>query len=231
MSNSFWDKIRILVTNRCNYTCSFCHNEGQEKDSCKNIMSFNDFKVFVDFLKELPLSEINISGGEPFLNKEVSEMLLYLCENFKSDITCATNLSLITDEDIDKLSGTRVKFNVQFPYVSNELFHKSTGNGNLSYILEKIRKIRNNNLVVGLNTVVQSNNTDVYERVILFAIENELPLKLLPQIGNNSESKYYRDSLYPLLEKYSIDFIERYINKFRNINDYSFWNIFITWTF
>ena len=31
MKSIKWDKLRVLVTNRCNYCCPFCHNEGQEK--------------------------------------------------------------------------------------------------------------------------------------------------------------------------------------------------------
>lgn len=204
-----WNKYRILVTNKCNYKCPFCHNEGQTKDSLMDVMSFSDFKLFVDMIKDQPVSEINISGGEPFLNREVTEMLLYLCNEFACDISCATNLSLINDDIIDKLSGTRVKFNIQFPYISSELFHKSTGNGDLSYILEKIRKIRNKGIAVGLNTVVQSNNLDEYKKLIMFALENELSLKLLPQIGINSESMHYKDIIYPFLKDYSIEFMDK----------------------
>lgn len=203
-----WDKIRILVTNNCNYKCPFCHNEGQKKTSSKNTMSFDDFKRFVDMLKGQTLSEINISGGEPFLNRDVTSMILYLCNEFSCDISCATNLSLITDEDIDRLERSRVKFNIQFPYVASEPFHQSTGNGDLPFILEKIDKIRNKGIDIGLNTVIQSEDKDVYEKVILFAIEKELPLKLLPQIGNNN-SIQYKDLIYPILERYAIEFKDK----------------------
>lgn len=209
MEKIYWDKLRILVTNSCNYKCPFCHNEGQAKNSHRCNMSFNDFKKFVDMLQGQPLSEINISGGEPFLNKDVTDMILYLCKEFPCDVSCATNLSLITDEDIDKLSDTRVKFNIQFPYLSSELFHKSTGNGNLSLILEKIKQISKKGIDVGLNTVIQSSDKDVYESVIMFSLENELPLKLLPQIGNNNNSIHYKDIIYPILERYAIEYKDK----------------------
>lgn len=209
MERIYWDKIRILVTNKCNYKCPFCHNEGQPKDFSKDVMSFGDFKLFVDMIKDQSLSEINISGGEPFLNCQVTEMLQYLCNEFTCDISCATNLSLITDDDTDKLAGTRVKFNIQFPYASYEQFNRSTGNGNFTHILDKIKKIRNKGINIGLNTVIQSADENVYERVIVFALENELPLKLLPQIGNNKESMHYKDIIYPILEKFSIEFKDK----------------------
>lgn len=209
MEKIYWDKVRILVTNNCNYKCPFCHNEGQIKASSKKNMSFDDFKRFVDMLKEQTISEINISGGEPFLNRDVTNMILYLCKELSCDISCATNLSLITDEDIARLEGTRVKFNIQFPYVSSEPFHRSTGNGNLPFILDKIEKIRNKGLDIGLNTVIQSSDKDIYEKVILFAVEKELPLKLLPQIGKNIDSMRYKEIIYPILERYAIEFKDK----------------------
>ena len=53
-------------------------------------------------------------------------------------------------------------------------------------------------------------NADVqkYERIILFSIENELPLKLLPQIGNRDSYKY-KDFIIPILNRYSVDFKDK----------------------
>ena len=142
MENYCWEKYRVLVTNKCNYKCSFCHNEGQKKDRVSDAMSFDDFKTFIDIIKDQPLSELNFSGGEPFLNKDICEMIKYACDNLNCDISCATNLSLISNNQIDKLSGTRVKFNIQFPYISSALFQESTGNGNLSKIIDRIEKVK-----------------------------------------------------------------------------------------
>ena len=208
MKHISWDKIRILVTNKCNYKCSFCHNEGQKKDRVSDAMSFDDFKTFIDIIKDQPLSELNFSGGEPFLNKDICEMIKYACDNLNCDISCATNLSLISNNQIDKLSGTRVKFNIQFPYISHTLFQESTGNGKLSKIIDRIEKVKNQGIDIGLNCVVQTADNDIYEEIILFAIDKELPLKLLPQMGK-PESCDYKQWLYPILKKYSIDYKDK----------------------
>lgn len=70
MEQIYWDKLRVLVTNRCNYRCPFCHNEGQEKRNYTDMMSASDFYKFINIIKDQPLSELNFSGGEPFMNKE-----------------------------------------------------------------------------------------------------------------------------------------------------------------
>lgn len=108
-----WKRIRILVTGKCNYRCPFCHNEGQEKSSPLGNMNYEDFKKVIDFLKNQHIIELAISGGEPFVNPKAVEMIEYACMHLDCDVSCATNLSLITNSDIERLSKTRVKFNIQ----------------------------------------------------------------------------------------------------------------------
>lgn len=204
MVNMRWKKYRVLVSNKCNYQCPFCHNEGQEKQTKSDLMLFEDFKHLVDLLATDNIEELNISGGEPFVNKHLVDMIEYADSHLSCDVSCATNLSLLSREQIDRLARTRIKFNIQFPYVNENTFHKSTGNGTLSDILQKIQLVREANIKIGLNTVVQNDDAAAYEQIIMFALENELPLKLLPQIlGKNSDR--YKDFIIPVLDKYSVE--------------------------
>lgn len=75
-------------------------------------MTFDDFRSFVDIIANLHISEINFSGGEPLLNPEIVDMILYANNKLTGDISCATNLSLITTNMIEKLANTRLKFNI-----------------------------------------------------------------------------------------------------------------------
>lgn len=208
MKSIKWDKLRILVTNRCNYRCPFCHNEGQDKGELAEVMSVSQFKQLIDFLDGQKLSEINFSGGEPFLHKEIVDMIVYANKYMSCDISCATNLSLITDKQIECLADTRVKFNIQFPFVNKDEFEKSTGTGKLSTILERIDVIKSAGINIGLNTVIQSANCGAIEQMIEFALEQELPLKLLPQIGLNDSCRFI-DDIRPLLQKYAITYVDK----------------------
>lgn len=214
-----WKKYRVLVSNKCNYRCPFCHNEGQEKQTKSDLMLFEDFKLFVDLLAMGDAEELNISGGEPFINKHIIEMIEYANSHLSCDISCATNLSLLRVEQIDRLSKTRIKFNIQFPYVDKNAFHKSTGNGVLSDILQKVKLIIEAKIKVGLNTVIQNDDMAAYEQIIMFAIENELPLKLLPQIGGKNSDKY-KGFIIPALEKYAIEFKNKGCGALRWVLEY-----------
>lgn len=208
MKSIRWDKLRILVTNRCNYRCSFCHNEGQEKEGLVGMMSVEKFKQLINYLDGQELSEINFSGGEPFLHKEIVDMIVYANDRMTCDISCATNLSLITDEQIARLAKTRVKFNIQFPFASEKDFAKSTGTGKLCEVLDRIKVVKSAGIKIGLNTVIQSANSDTIEQMVAFVLENELPLKLLPQIGLEGSDRFINDIL-PILEKYAVEFVNK----------------------
>lgn len=208
MKSIRWNKLRILVTNRCNYRCSFCHNEGQEKEGLVGMMSVEKFKQLINYLDGQELSEINFSGGEPFLHKEIVDMIVYANDRMTCDISCATNLSLITDEQIARLAKTRVKFNIQFPFASEKDFAKSTGTGKLCKVLDRIKVVKSAGIKIGLNTVIQSANSDTIEQMVAFVLENELPLKLLPQIGLEGSDRFINDIL-PILEKYAVEFVNK----------------------
>ena len=208
MSKIYWDKIRFLVTNGCNYRCRFCHNEGQSKNSPSRHMSYDNFKTLIDFVKDQDISELCFSGGEPFLNKDLTRMIRYADDNTASDIGCATNLSLITDTQIQELSSTRVKFNIQFPFASDADFRDSTGSGNYMKVVETIKKVQDSGINIGLNSVIQSLDMSKFVQVLEFALENELPLKLLPQIGLTGSDRF-KEKIYPLLQAKAVERIDK----------------------
>jgi len=208
MERLFWNKLRILVTNKCNYKCPFCHNEGQEKDGLTDMMSFESFKTFIDIVNGQDISELHVSGGEPFLNKEIVRMIEYVDNNTSWGIGCATNLSLLSNEQIKALAKTRVKFNIQFPFANEDLFKKSTGNGRFEHILNQIKLVKDAGIRIGLNAVVQSDNIQHIRDLILFAINNELPLKLLPQLGLNGSDKF-KEYIYPILNEYAASCVDK----------------------
>ena len=208
MSKIYWDKIRILVANGCNYRCRFCHNEGQSKYSPSQYMSFENLKTLIDFIQDQDVAELCFSGGEPFLNRDLVRMIRYADDNTVSDIGCATNLSLITNSQIQELSSTRVKFNIQFPFASDADFRDSTGSGNYMKVVETIKKVQDSGINIGLNSVIQSLDMSKLVQVLEFALENELPLKLLPQIGLAGSDRF-KEKIYPLLQEKTVERIDK----------------------
>ena len=204
MSNTiYWDKLRILVTNSCNYRCPFCHNEGQSSGKNIKTMDFDKFKILIDAVKDEDISEICFSGGEPFLNKKLIEMIRYASINAEWELCCASNLSLITKEQVQQLVDIPLKFNIQFPYTEAKKFHQSTRNGFVEKIITNIRMVRNTGLKIGLNCVIQNDFEADIRNMVEFSLQEELPLKLLPQIGLPG-SKNFKTFVFPILKEYAV---------------------------
>lgn len=56
--------------------------------------------------------------------------------------------------------------------------------------MENIRLVRESGLEVGLNSVIQSDSKEDVKEMVEFALKEELPLKLLPQIGLPGSSDF-----------------------------------------
>lgn len=67
-------KIRFLLTSACTARCSYCHNEGQAKDSTQ--LSLQAITHVLDTLAagNQHVDEIILSGGEPTLHPQLAEI-------------------------------------------------------------------------------------------------------------------------------------------------------------
>ena len=90
------------ITYRCNLACRHCLSAGTMAN-CKNDMSLNQCKEFIDDLCRMKVFQVNIGGGEPFLREDLIDILKYAHE--KGIVTCvSTNGTLIRDSLSKKLA-------------------------------------------------------------------------------------------------------------------------------
>lgn len=96
----------VEITNKCNLKCIHCYNESDSH--CDNIMSLKDFYRVVDYLIGNGIFKIQITGGEPFLNKNIlKKMLDYIVGKF-SFVEIFTNGTLISDDWFEYLKKNNI---------------------------------------------------------------------------------------------------------------------------
>ena len=125
---SFWKILRVLVTDSCNYKCIYCHNEGQESVNKKQFLRYEQFSQIFKGIEETPINQIRFSGGEPFLNPEILDMIDLVHRKGPYEIGIATNGSLINTVIAKRLAVAHVLVTLHFPGVNEENYHKVTGN-------------------------------------------------------------------------------------------------------
>jgi cyclic pyranopterin phosphate synthase len=164
------------------------------------MLSLDDFKRVIDALKGTPLKDIQFSGGEPFLNPNTLKMIQYVDKNTDLEIGCATNATYLDETIVSQLSNTRIKLNIQFPAITEDDFSTITKTGNLGILLDKIQLLYKHNVAFGLNHCFVDLNCDAIISVVKFAKENDLPLKLLPDI-KNKHSMQLKEKIFSFLDE------------------------------
>ncbi len=104
----FNDRLRISITDACNYKCFYCSNEGQSHGNC-NMLSLDFVRQMFSKIREenIFVKKLNITGGEPTLHPQLLEILregTKITEN----VTLNTNGSLLNKERIDAIKATGI---------------------------------------------------------------------------------------------------------------------------
>ncbi|NHB58521.1 GTP 3',8-cyclase MoaA [Acinetobacter sp. 194] len=64
-------KLRISVTDRCNFKCVYCMPEHPEWMKKQDLLSFEDLYAFCEFMVQRGIEQIRITGGEPLMRQGV----------------------------------------------------------------------------------------------------------------------------------------------------------------
>ncbi len=189
------------VTYRCNAYCEFCHfaEHGKFKNTPQATLS--DFRSNVEQLAKLGVKFIDLTGGEPLLNKDIAEMTAF-AKSQKMQTSITTN-TLLYSKLAEKLAG-----NVNLLHFSLDSPDEEEHNN--------IRKINCFNSV--LESVEIAKSLGEYPD-ILFTVTNET-YKKLPRMHELASSKglvllvnpvfsYFGN---PGLSDEAMDFIEEYVN-------------------
>lgn len=91
------------VTYRCNAFCEFCHFADHSKFKSTPDADFDDFKKNVMEMAKLGVKFIDLTGGEPLLNKNI-HLMAEFAQSYKMQTSITTN-ALLYPKFAEKLKG------------------------------------------------------------------------------------------------------------------------------
>lgn len=96
----------IEITNKCNLKCIHCYNESNIQ--ADKIMSYEDYKMVIDYLIKLGVRKVQIIGGEPFFYSNLlKRMVDYTIGKFDY-IEIFTNGTLVSDDWFEFLAQNQI---------------------------------------------------------------------------------------------------------------------------
>lgn len=186
--------LRISVTNQCNLRCSYCHNEGEDNEA-KEQISVEKIAKIASISSSYGIKKVKITGGEPLLRDDITEITSVFDSNGFDDISLSTNGTLL-DKYAFKLRDSGLdRVNISLDTLDEEKYKYITGERALSKVISGIHAaISADFSLIKLNMVLlrDINESDVWD-LIRFAGQRKLILQLIELLDFGIGSKYHAD--------------------------------------
>lgn len=167
--------VNLQITRRCNLRCLHCDiREAAERylDIIKKEFSTEEIKKIVDSLKSIGTSYISISGGEPFLRRDIFEVIKYVKKR-DLGLHISSNGTLISKEDVKRINDLGLDaISISLDAVTPELHDKMRGvPGTFDRTVKAIKDLvdHKNHTQVGISPIITDLNLDELPRLVHFA--------------------------------------------------------------
>ncbi len=157
--------LRLAVTDRCNLRCHYCMPEhGLEWLSRSELLSYEEMLRLCRVLVELGIQKVRITGGEPFVRKDLMKFLTALSQlDGLQEITLTTN-GVATAVHVPALKKLGVhSVNLSLDTLDRERFFQITRRDELPAVLHTMDALLQHDIGVKINAVVmdRQNTEDI----------------------------------------------------------------------
>lgn len=180
------DYLRISVTDRCNFRCTYCMpEEGIKLVPHDEILRFEEIVEAVKIGVELGIGKIRITGGEPLVRKGIVNLVSMISAvSGILDFGLTTNGALLDLFAGDLAKAGLHRVNVSLDTIDPDNFRKITRCGDLYRVLRGIEAAKKAGLnPVKINCVVKKNSSEPdAEMVREFCNANGLEVRFIRQM-------------------------------------------------
>ena len=133
--------IRVSVTDRCDFRCTYCMSEDMEFLPKKDVLSLEELDRLCNTFIDLGVKKLRITGGEPLVRKNIMELFKNLGKKIGTgleELTLTTNGSQL-DRYAKELftSGVR-RVNISLDSLDKRKFKTITRNGDFDKVIKGI---------------------------------------------------------------------------------------------
>jgi len=173
--------VRITVTYRCNYSCFFCHREGEEGGS--DLLTPEGLARFAEAAVKLGIRYFKLTGGEPLLRADLEEIIAALKLQRGTEVSVVTNGYFLSKRLEGLIRAGLDRVNVSLNSLSPYTYHRITGVNGLDRVLEALSLCRDYGLPTKLNVVVLKDlNYHEIPRILSYASDMGFDVNLIELI-------------------------------------------------
>ena len=187
--------VRVSLTDRCNFDCVYCHNEGLGDtrgplEAQDDELSTDRAVDFLEVAAEFGVDSVKFTGGEPMLREDLAEIVRRTPEGMEVSLT--TNGTYMPGRATDLVDAGLERVNVSQDALDREAFAELTQSGAYDRVLEGVEAAVDAGLApVKINMVVFEPTAGYVPEMVDHVVENDgLRLQLIeymPELAGHPE--------------------------------------------
>ncbi|MEM9546572.1 MAG: GTP 3',8-cyclase MoaA [Bacteroidota bacterium] len=186
--NRIANYLRIGVTDRCNLRCRYCMPEqGIDFADRRDILSYEEITRLAKIFKTLGVEKVRITGGEPFVRKDMGILLRQLASIFPK-VHITTNATLLSDH-IELLKELKIaSLNISIDSLDRDKFFLITRRDSFDTVMENILWCIDASVPIKLNMVVMRgiNDAEILD-FVRFGIRHNIEVRFIEAMPFNED--------------------------------------------
>jgi len=186
--------LRLAVTDRCNLRCFYCMPEdGLNWLSRKQLMTYEEMLQSCSLLVKMGIEKIRITGGEPFVRKDIMKFLTALSElQGLKELTITTNGVLTAPyvADLKKIGVNSV--NLSLDTLDSGRFFSITKRDEFGNVMKTLDALLKHDIDVKINAVVMDGkNTQDIIPLVELTRDLQVSVRFIEEMPFNGDGHIY----------------------------------------
>lgn len=135
--------LRVSLTDRCNYRCTYCMPEaGVDLVPKSEVLSLEEVARVVGVLARAGVRRVRLTGGEPTIRRGLVDLVAELARLDLDDLAMTTNGHYLADLAAPLRRAGLSRLNVSVDTLDADKFHRITRRGDLARVTDGIEAAR-----------------------------------------------------------------------------------------
>lgn len=184
---------------RCNLRCSHCYQEGYESRELDESQLLDIAKIMEQTLKKWKRSgRVSLTGGEPFLRKDLLMLLMNFFENSDTFywIGILSNGTLVDEEIVSRMKRISKLKEIQISLdgASAQSHDRQRGDGSFEKAVQALKLLKRNDFTTSIMFTLHKRNLDEAEKIIDLAAGLDvdfLTIERMVPFSKNDMNEFY----------------------------------------
>ena len=188
--------IRVSVTDRCDFRCTYCMPEQMKFLPKTDLLSLEELDRLCHVFIEMGVKKLRITGGEPLVRKNILKLFKSLGSkigNGLEELTLTTNGSQLENFAKDLYETGVKRINISLDTLDKSKFKLITRRGNFDKVMKGIFAAKKSGMAVKINAVaLKGVNDNEILNLVNWCGENKFSLTFIEvmPMGDIGEKRY-----------------------------------------